>query len=284
MLRRAFILALFLVNICTFASVARTKELGRELKIMSYNIRQGACKDGDNSWEFRRPATIEMLNDQVPDVFGTQEALGYQVQYIEENCTDYDWVGVGRDDGVAAGEYMAIFWNKKTIKMLDWGTFWLSETPEAPSMGWDAKCMRTATWALLKDRKTGNKFYFVNTHLDHIGKEAQKNGLMLIVSRIDSINPDKYPMVLTGDFNVRPDNPALIELNKLMASSRDVAPKTDRHNTFNGWSDAETEVIIDYIYISGFSSCLEYQTITKQYDDIPYVSDHYPIIARVIID
>ena len=284
MFKRILFLVMLLISMGTSATMARTKDLGHEVKIMSYNIRQGACNDGDNSWEFRRPATVEMINDQMPDVFGTQETLGYQIQYIEANCKNYDWVGVGRDDGESAGEYMAIFWNKKTLKMLDWGTFWLSETPEKPSMGWDAKCMRTATWALFKDRKTGKKFYFVNTHLDHIGKEAQKNGLMLIVSRIDSINPNKYPMVLTGDFNVKPNNPALNELDKLMVSSRTVAAQTDNHNTFNGWSDDETDMIIDYIYVSGFSSCIEYRTLTKRYGDIPYVSDHYPIITRVIID
>ena len=284
MLKRSFLLVLSILNIGVFISDARTNNLARELKVMSYNIRQGECKDGENSWEYRRLATIEMIKEQMPDVLGTQETLGSQVQYIEENCSRYGWVGVGRDDGESAGEYMAIFWNKKTVKLLDWGTFWLSETPDIPSMGWDAKCMRTATWALMKNKKSGKKFYFVNTHIDHIGKEAQKNGLMLIVNRIHSINPNNYPVVLTGDFNVRPDNPALNELDELMESTRNVAAKTDSHNTFNGWSDKETGMIIDYIYISGFSSCLEYLTLTKSYGDIPFVSDHYPIVARLIID
>ena len=104
-------------------------------------------------------------------------------------------------------------------------TFWLSETPEKPSMGWDAACFRTATWALMKDKKTGKKFYFVNTHLDHKGKEAQKNGLKLIVDRIAQINPDGYPMVLTGDFNITPDNKALTDLDAKMQSARKIAEK-----------------------------------------------------------
>ena len=254
----------------------------KELKVMSYNIRMGIAKDGTNSWEFRCPATIEMLNAQKPDVFGVQEAFEFQIRFIEEYCRDYKSVGVGRDDGKKKGEYMSIFWNKKTVSLLKWGTFWLSETPDKPSKGWDAHCRRTATWALMKDKKTGKKFYFVNTHLDHKGKEAQKNGLKLIVDRIESINPQGYPMILTGDFNIKPDNAALIGLDSRMQSTRKIAADTDNHNTFNGWSVKPTDSVIDYIYISGFSSCPQYRTVTEKYAERPFVSDHYPIFTRVI--
>lgn len=263
-------------------SVSAKASTEKEFKVMSYNIRMATGKDGTNSWEFRFPATIEMIKDQKPDVIGVQEALTSQILFIEEYCRDYDNVGVGRDDGKKKGEHMSIFWNKKTVKLLQWGTFWLSETPEKPSRGWDAMCRRTATWALMKDKKTGKKFYFVNTHLDHKGAEARKNGLKLIVDRIESINPYGYPMVLTGDFNMKPDNPALSDLDAKMQSARKVAPKTDNHNTYNSWSVKPTDKVIDYIYISGFSSCLEYQTIMKKYADKPFVSDHYPIFARLI--
>jgi endonuclease/exonuclease/phosphatase family metal-dependent hydrolase len=224
-------------------------------------------------------ATKEMLEDQKPDVFGVQEALEYQVRFIEEMC-GYESVGVGREDGKKEGEFMSIFWNKKTVSMVKWGTFWLSETPKKPSKGWDAACYRTATWALMKDKKTGKKFYYVNTHLDHKGKEAQKNGLKLIVDRIAEINPDGYPMVLTGDFNIKPDNANLVELDSKMQSVRKVAEKTDEHDTFNGWG--KRNGIIDYIYASGFSAYPEYHTVTKRYDNRKFVSDHCPIAATLI--
>ena len=249
------------------------------LKVMSYNIRLGSAQDGTNSWALRYTATGEMLEDQKPDVFGVQEALEYQVRYIEEMC-GYESVGVGRENGKKEGEHMSIFWNKKTVSMLKWGTFWLSETPEKPSKGWDAECFRTATWALMKDKKTGKKFYFVNTHLDHKGTEAQKNGLKLIVDRIAEINTDGLPMVLTGDFNIEPKNPALKDLDARMQSARKIAVKTDDHATYNGWGKSST--MIDYIYVSGFSSCPEYQTVTKRYEDRKFISDHYPIFARLI--
>lgn len=279
MKKMAFMLAAAVLMLSVTAR-AEEKTADDNLKVMSYNIRLGSANDGTNSWHMRYAATAEMIEDQKPDVFGVQEALDYQINFIQENFTDYKSVGVGRENGKKEGEHMSIFWNKKTVSMIKWGTFWLSETPEEPSMGWDAACKRTATWALMKCRKTGKKFYFVNTHLDHKGSEAQKNGLKLIVDRIDDINPEGYPMVLTGDFNITPDNPNLVELDSKMQSVRKVAEKTDSHDTFNGWGRGKG--VIDYIYASGFSAYPEYQTVTKRYADRKFVSDHYPVCAVLV--
>ena len=173
------------------------KDKPADIKVISYNIRVGKADDGTNSWKYRYPASAMMIMDQKPDIFGLQEALDFQFDYLSEYCTGYKGIGVGREDGKHQGEHMAIFYNKKAIKLIKWGTFWLSETPEVPSKGWDAACFRSATWALMKDKASGRKFYYVNTHLDHMGWEARKNGLKLIVDRIGSINPENYPMILT---------------------------------------------------------------------------------------
>ena len=279
-MKKIALLLLAAVMVLPMNAANKEKKDDNTLKVMSYNIRLGSANDGTNSWGLRYPATAEMIEDQMPDIFGVLEALASQIRFIEDNFVDYKSVGVGREDGKKDGEHMSIFWNKKTVSLLKWGTFWLSETPEKPSMGWDAACKRTATWALMKCKKTGKKFYYVNTHLDHKGVEAQKNGLKLIVDRIDDINPEGYPMILTGDFNITPDNPNLVELDSKMQSVRKVAEKTDNHDTFNGWGKGKG--VIDYIYASGFSAYPEYQTVTKRYADRKFVSDHYPICAVLV--
>ena len=281
-MRKLTLIIAAVLMVLPFKSSAQKQTRDYDLKVMSYNIRLGTAKDGTNSWEYRYPATALMLKDQMPDVFGVQEAFDFQVKFIEENFKDYDCVGVGRDNGKSEGEHMSIFWNKKNVKMLKWGTFWLSETPEKPSKGWDAKCKRTATWALMKDKKTGKHFYYVNTHLDHRGSEARRQGLNLIVSRIDEINQKGYPMVLTGDFNMKPDDAALTGLEQRMQSARKIAPKTDNHATLNLWGKGKADMVIDYIYVSGFSACPEYHTITEKYGTWKYISDHYPIYAKLI--
>ena len=250
---------------------------------MSYNIRYGTASDGTNSWQYRYGASAMMLDDQKPDVVGLQEALSDQVQYLTMALDKtYKAVGVGRDDGKRAGEIMAIFYNKKTVKLLKWGTYWLSDTPDVPSKGWDAACFRTATWALLKDKASGKKFFYVNTHLDHVGWEARRKGLALIVERIAAMNPKGLPMVLTGDFNMRIDRPEFDDLKQIMENAREVAARTDHHNTYNGWGKASKEEIIDYIWFKGFSACTEYETITKPYMERTFISDHYPIRATLI--
>ena len=279
-MKKIALLLLAAVMVLPMNAANKEKKDDNTLKVMSYNIRLGSANDGTNSWGLRYPATAEMIEDQMPDIFGVQEALASQIRFIEDNFVNYKSVGVGREDGKKDGEHMSIFWNKKTVSLLKWGTFWLSETPEKPSMGWDAACKRTATWALMKCKKTGKKFYYVNTHLDHKGTEAQKNGLKLIVDRIDDINPEGYPMILTGDFNITPDNPNLVELDSKMQSVRKVAEKTDNHDTFNGWGKGKG--VIDYIYASGFSAYPEYQTVIKRYADRKFVSDHYPICAVLV--
>lgn len=256
------------------------KEEKHTLTVISYNMRVGTTDDGDNSWENRKRATPLMLRDKKPDVFGVQEALAFQVDYIMENCPEYASVGVGRDDGDKKGEYMSIFWNKENIEMKDWGTFWLSETPDVPSKGWDAAYPRTATWALMKDKRNGREFYYVNTHLDHRGAEAQKNGLALIVSRIKDINPDAVPMVLTGDFNVKPSAEALVSLVGYMQDSRSTAMVSDTLASFTGWGKRAD--ILDYVYYSDFNSCEEFETVVKEYDGVPYISDHYPVKSILV--
>ena len=271
--------AAVLLSSMTFEAAAK-KSSQDEVKVISYNIRVINSKDGENEWKYRAAASPAMIKDYAPDIFGLQEAMPGHLEYLNKALPKYASVGVGREDGVSKGEHMSIYYNTKTIRLEKWGTYWLSETPDIPSKGWDAACKRTATWALLTVKSTGKQFYYVNTHLDHRGAVAQQKGLDLIVSRIAEMNPEGLPMILTGDFNVETDSPVLAELNTRMLDARKTAEKTDFRATFNGWGSRA--IVIDFIYYSGFSSCPEYETIVRQYEEVPYISDHYPIMARLI--
>lgn len=260
---------------------ARSKsDAPASITVMSYNIRNSSSQDGTNSWEYRYPASAMMIDDQKPDIVGMQEVLPDQAAYFNEVQKGYKGFGVGRTDGKKKGEIMYVLYNKKTLKCLKWGTFWLSETPDKPGKGWDAACCRTATWALMKDKRSGRKFYFIDTHLDHKGEEARRNGLQLIIDRIAAINKEGYPLVLVGDFNMGLDNPSMAPVKSSLRGARETAVKTDDHWTFNGWGSARGK--IDYIWYDGFSSCLEYETVTKPYMDRAYISDHYPVKARLV--
>lgn len=248
--------------------------------VMSFNIRTSNAKDGTNSWEFRADAVLDMIKDQNPDVLGLQEATFAQVSPLAYFLDDYKWVGVGRDDGKKAGEYMAIFYNKKYVSLAKWGTFWLSETPDTPSKGWDAAYFRTATWALLKDKASGKKYFVVNTHLDNEGVEARANGLSLILEKIATLNGEGLPVIVMGDFNMTLNDSSMAAAKKALQNARATAAKSDELDTCHDWG--RNFSAIDFIWYKGFSSCVEYETVTKSYGGRAYISDHYPIKAKFV--
>jgi len=282
MKKYAILIALVAIILPTFNTAYAKKTDNDRLKVMSFNIRYGEAEDGTNSWMYRYPFTAMMLTDQKPDVIGIQEGLNYQLNYLQEYVKPYKYVGKPREDGKKKGEYTAIMYNPKTVALSKWGVFWLSETPEVPSMGWDAACSRTATWALMKDKKSGRKFYFVNTHLDHVGPIAQEKGMALILERLAEINKEGLPVILTGDLNVSQDARALNELNEKMVSCRKNAYKSDNGITYNAWGKAKEQSQIDHIYYKGFDHCHEFSVLTKKYEGRSYISDHFPVIAIMV--
>ena len=247
---------------------------------MSYNIRYGTASDGTNSWQYRYGASAMMLDDQKPDVVGLQEALSDQVQYLTMALDKtYKAVGVGRDDGKKAGEIMAVLYNFKTTKLLKWGTFWLSDTPDVPSRGWDGACNRCATWAILKDKATGKKFFFVNTHIDHVGAEAQQKGVKLVADKIAELNKEGLPVIVTGDFNMEVSNASLAPMKEGFQNASEAAVVTDDHFSYNGWGKASST--IDYVWFKGFT-CTRFETVTKPYAERTFISDHFPVKAVLV--
>lgn len=280
---RRFLVAAFVALISLQVSAKQKTDSPARINVISYNVRTSSANDGTNAWYYRFPATLMMVEDQKPDVMGVQEAMPSQMLILNEELKGYRSVGVPRDDGKTEGECMAIFYNKKAVQLLKWGTYWLSETPDVPSKGWDAACFRTATWALFKDKRSGRKFFMVNTHLDHVGIEARKNGLRLIVDRISAMDPTgETPLVLCGDFNVEQSNPAIQVLAPVMNNARIFAKATDTGITYNAWGRKDQQQTIDYIFYRGFRECPVFEVIRKSYYNLTYISDHFPVRAELV--
>jgi endonuclease/exonuclease/phosphatase family metal-dependent hydrolase len=203
------------------------------------------------------------------------------MEYLVENLPQYGHIGVGREDGVASGEHMSIFYLKDEVELLDGGTFWLSETPEEPSMGWDAACKRTCTWTKLKMKSTGKEFVYMNTHLDHVGIEARKQGLALIVERANEIVPEGT-VFLTADFNALTTNPIFDDLKSVMKDAREEAPVTDRRGTYNGWNKENVnnpDCVIDHIFYRA-AEAHSFRVLCDKTYGAPYISDHYPVVME----
>lgn len=257
--------------------------LAQNIKVMTFNIRLSLDSDGENSWTNRKTEALEMINYYHPDFFGVQEAVPQQMVDMKEGLKDYDFVGVGRDDGANQGEYSAIFYNREKFSVLKSGTFWLSETPDKPSKGWDAAYNRICTYALLSTKKGGKKIWAFNVHFDHIGNEARKNSANLILKKMKALNPWNYPVVFTGDFNLTEDSePIKILSNNLNDSfyhsqTKPYGPK----GTFTGFDTTkQPENRIDYIFVKGFD-VLNYRTVNDRRENFLYPSDHFPVLTEI---
>lgn len=253
------------------------REKDVEIKYISYNIRYANASDGDNAWDIRKPATKEMIEREQPDVFGLQEALIGQLQYIDSNFPQYSRVGVGRDDGKEEGEFMAVYYRNDKFKLLENGNFWLSETPDQCSMGWDAACKRIVTWAKLKDLDSKKVFYVFNTHLDHVGEVAREQSILLIVKKIDEVvKKDKAPVFLSGDFNSNVSSPIFDPLKNIIKDSRAILPESEWIPTYNSFGNGG-DSMIDYIFYKN-AEVQDFKTLNGDYGK-PYISDHYPVMA-----
>ena len=255
-----------------------------EIKIMSFNIRtSGMDKDTPNHWDNRKEAVLALIKDQMPDIMGVQEAtFTNQWLWLKDKLKSagYDGYGVNRQTGneSGAGECPGILWNGNVIEKIEVGTFWLSETPDTPSKGWDANYYRTATWGLFKHIATGQIFFMVNTHLDHESTTAQIEGMKLIEQKLLEYEWD-YPLYLTGDFNVVSTDKALDGVREFMRNARTYATVRDTNPTVNGFGTSSSRKQIDHIYYSDYLKAVEYYTIMDAYEGVTYVSDHYPIYA-----
>jgi endonuclease/exonuclease/phosphatase family metal-dependent hydrolase len=253
-------------------------------KVMSYNIRYDNPNDGENAWVNRKELLCSQLAFYEPDIFGIQEALPNQLNDISALLPNYAFVGIARD-GNGKGESSNIFFKKDKFKVLEQNTFWLSETPEIISKGWDAALNRICTYALLKENKTKQIFWIFNTHLDHQGEIARTKGIALILYKIKMLNTQNYPVIFMGDFNSEPTEERIINLKKLMIDSQEISEENPfgPTGTFNGFKHIEAVTKrIDYIFLSKESNFKVYKyAVLSDSKDLKYPSDHLPVYVEI---
>jgi endonuclease/exonuclease/phosphatase family metal-dependent hydrolase len=253
------------------------------IRVMTYNIRV-PVDSGINSWDNRKELVASIIRSYKADIVGLQEAVKAQLDDLTMLLPEFAWVGLARDDGKEAGEYSAIFYNKKRFEVLEDSTIWLSETPEKPSKGWDAALNRIVTWAKFKDKFTGKIFYHFNTHFDHKGEMAKLESANLLNDKVAEIT-GKTPVLITGDLNLKPDSKGY----KILTGGRrnyliDAQSVKEGPNiTFNDFGKSlEEGNKIDYIFIKNDVEVVKHHIITDTFDG-RYASDHMPVLAEVRI-
>ena len=248
------------------------------IRVVSFNLR---CADVNGvRMEDRCDLAVRFLKQEqvAADTIGVQEATPEWMRVLTEGLPAYDYVGVGREDGDCKGEYSAVFYLKDKYQVLDSGTFWLSETPDVVSKGWDADCKRVCSYALLEDKQTGVRFAHVNSHFDHVGAVAQQNEAKMVSTFVQEKFAD-VPRVFTADMNVLPTSEPYKIMTSQLKDSSLTCPDSVRFGTFhNAKPDQMKDYIIDYVLYAGAWEPVHYRTVTVGIDD-RFVSDHFPIYA-----
>ena len=251
------------------------------VRVMSFNIR--CLNVGTDSWEDRIGIVSQTILKSEADSIGVQEATPEWMKTLDTTVAEkYAHIGVGRDDGDNEGEYSAIFYLKDKYELVDSGTFWLSETPEKPSKGWDAACNRICTWARLKNKETGEEYVHMNSHFDHVGITARKNSVQLILDKAKTFGD--IPVVFTADMNVKEgsDNYKQFTESGYFYDTKYIAPDTMDYCTYHDTKpNSHKDDIIDYVMINDGFDAISYKVVTAGIDG-RFVSDHYPIYADMM--
>ena len=260
------------------------------LMVMSSNVRFYSARNkaddpdtGTRDWEVRKEGYFQMINTMEPDVFGVQEAENIQLNHILANCPGYSYVGVGRTDGKTSGESTSIFYKNSLIAVDDWGTKWMSNTPDVVNSYFpsneDRQC-RTSTWAILRLKETGDRFFMINNHTS-LYAASQTEELKLIAQIVEEKCPAGLPVVLTGDWNLEEDDPIMAPVNSKYLSARKTATLTDNNVTFHWWGSFSTisqNKHLDHIFYKGFANCYRFRTLNMQWKNL-WISDHHPVYA-----
>lgn len=277
------ILILGIVSCLGIDKVAKAQDAATQnLSVMTYNIRLDVAVDGENAWPNRKDIICSQVQFYSPDIMGIQEARPNQMVDLKNCLNNYRSIGTGRD-GEDEGEYSAIFYNANKLSVEQKNTFWLSETPEQISIGWDAAYPRICSYGLFTSIENGQKFWVFNTHLDHKGNESQLQGIQLILNRIDVLNTGDLPVVLMGDFNAEPNSLPIKNLKMKMHDSKEQAKVVfGSDGTFNGFKPKQPVTRrIDYIMVSKGNIMVDKYGVLSSIVDLKYPSDHFPVLVSL---
>ena len=258
-----------------FNSCSNTSE---KINIMTYNIRLDTETDGINMWDNRKEGIVSLIKEEDVDILGIQEALPDQIDYLSNQLKDYNYIGEGRNGG-NSGEYSAIYFKSEKISLEEEETFWLSETPGVPSIGWDAAIKRIVTLGVFYIKNSKKELIVYNTHFDHIGKVAREKSAIMILNHITKNNYQDKSLIVMGDLNANTDEPPIKVLSEKLEDSFKIIPLKDSIGTFNGFDiNSKLSDRIDYVFTKNIK-IIDYRHIDKKLPNGLWPSDHLPILV-----
>lgn len=263
-----------------FPQIGVTEKEKGTVRVCSFNVRDKDVNDVE--MKDRVQLVVRKILEIDPDSFGVQEATAAWMKALVFMLPDYGHIGKDTE-GDGTGETNAIFYKRARYKLCGGDTKWLSDTPDETSYGWDAKCKRLFTYAVLKNRRTGEEYVHVNSHFDHVGQLAREKEAEQIVAFVRDLLPDRA-VVFTADMNATDSSEAYRTMTSCFADARKTAPDSEWVScTFHGGrSELLDDYIIDYVLYNEKVEAKAFRVVTTGIDG-RFVSDHFPIYADVEI-
>lgn len=257
--------------------ISQVEKVENKATVMSFNIRCFTENDeGKRNWYYRGNLVIENIKSTQPDIIGFQEVTKKQLKYLSKTLKGYNYVFKYRDTS-SSSESCPIYYREDKYTLLDEGTFWLSETPDVISIGWNSACPRICTYTILEEKANGKQLIVFNIHLDHISEEARIKGIDLVLDKVQEFG--NLPAILMGDFNAYDNSKTYKMATEHLLDTKYQTENTMDSTTFQSWGTKLDTPRIDYIMISKDDFLVDkYFVQTDTYDGV-YPSDHFPVCS-----
>lgn len=266
--------------IIIFCALSFCNGYAQFISAMTFNIRFDNKKDGINSWALRKKSVADIIAKHSPDIVGTQEGLYHQIEYLDSMMVDYQYFGNGRDDGYQKGEFCAVFYHTKKWQLLESQTYWLSPSGEVGLAGWDAALPRIFTFGVLMSLENQDTIFVINTHYDHMGKEARENSSRLILDFVKQKQSLDNTWIVMGDLNAEPhERPVTLFLEEMESGCDGV--HENQSGTFNGFDSGKNAGRrIDHIFVKKgtVESC---EMLYDKRSEHEFISDHFPVLMTI---
>ncbi|MCP4576058.1 MAG: endonuclease/exonuclease/phosphatase family protein [Deltaproteobacteria bacterium] len=247
------------------------------MRVMTFNLRFENDQDGGNAWNYRRHLVMKLIEQYSPDILGTQEGRVSQLDYLEENLSDYQMHAPSRvlDDTC---QYPTLFFRKDLFRIMEGNEFWLSKTPQIHrSKNWDSAFPRMLSTATVELPESQQTFSVAVTHLDHMGPTARVKQAEMIARWV---RKKTVPVILMGDFNDGPGSEphgALVNQETGLSDSWEVLghPEGEESFTHHAFTGTPQKSRIDWILSTVPPYIMDARIIHDQLDG-RYASDHFP--------
>jgi endonuclease/exonuclease/phosphatase family metal-dependent hydrolase len=258
------------------------------MRISTYNIRYESKADDleGNGWEMRKKPLADVILKHNFDIVGTQEGNNKQLAALKLLLEDFEFIGYPYGGPQGNLHNCATYYKKGLFEVLDQGVFWLSETPQMASVGWDATDTRLCQWIKFKEKNAGKEFYFFNAHFYYRNETARKNSGSLMVAKIKEIAQGS-PVIFVGDLNSTPDMEQIATIKNNLKDCMEVSQsgREGFEKTFPGGKFfGEPTLRLDYMFVSDHFKVLDYKSLSDTYGEGRYPSDHFPITSKIVFN